>query len=692
MSEAELEARIQEAVVAAAVQGDTVRALKDEVKALKKSKVDTKNVDAKVAEAVAILKERKALVEQLEKEYEKVTGIPRNKEAFREVVNKAIDSRFFYKSSFAIYGGVSGFFDYGPPGTALKANITQFWRQHFVFQESMLEVECPAVTPEVVLKASGHVDRFEDFMVKDAVTGECIRADHLLEDVLERVIADPKAAPEAKKGAEHDLAVVGEMKCEDLRRKLAEYKATSPDGNAISDPYPFNLMFKTSIGPRGDLTGYLRPETAQGIFVNFRDLLYYNGGKLPFAAAQIGQSFRNEINPRQGLLRVRDFTQAEIEHFVHPDHKDHPRFSEVADVAPLMYSQALQLGDAKQPAVMKLGDAVRQGVVANETLAYFIGRTFLFMTTIGVNPKRMRFRQHLPQEMAHYAADCWDCEVDTSYGWIECAGLADRSAFDLTAHASASKTDLVAYEQFDEPKVVDVVEVVPEMKVLGKELKKAGKAVAEHLKGLVEQDALCLKERIESSGSAEVTVDGETHTITKDMLTIERVTKKLSGRNFVPSVIEPSFGIGRILYCVLEHTFHTRPDDEQKTLFRFSPIVAPVKTTVFPLMQKQELNEVATRVSLALRGAGLSNIIDTTGSTIGKRYARTDEVGVPFAVTVDFDTLNDDTVTVRERDSMSQVRVPIKDVPVVLKDLCELRITWKDMQSQYPAQQPAAEE
>lgn len=200
-----------------------------------------------------------------------------------------------------------------------------------------------------------------------------------------------------------------------LGAKLREYQVVSsePGGGKITEPFPFNLMFKTSIGPTGRVTGFLRPETAQGIFVSFRDLLNHNGGRLPFAAAQIGQSFRNEISPKQGLLRVREFTQAEIEHFVHPERKEHPRFGEVADLTPLMYSVALQQSGGGGPAPMRLGDAVRDGVVANETLAYFIGRTYLFMTAVGIDPKRFMFRQHLPNEMAHYACGEAPCTRST---------------------------------------------------------------------------------------------------------------------------------------------------------------------------------------------------------------------------------------------------------------------------------------
>ena len=208
----------------------------------------------------------------------------------------------------------------------------------------------------------------------------------------------------AMQKAEHTLAEVEGMDCDALREALLQWNVQSNEqgGGKISNPFPFNLMFQTSIGPSGTQVGYLRPETAQGIFVNFRDLLYYNGGRLPFAAAQIGQSFRNEINPKQGLLRVREFTQAEIEHFVHPERKEHSRFKDIADVVPLMHTATLQQAHAR-PEALSLRDAVAQGVVANETLAYFIGRTYLFMVAAGINPKRMIFRQHLPNEMAHYA-------------------------------------------------------------------------------------------------------------------------------------------------------------------------------------------------------------------------------------------------------------------------------------------------
>ena len=397
----------------------------------------------------------------------------KEKENFRAKMGGALEQRLFYIPSFKIYGGVAGLYDYGPPGCAVKSNLQAFWRQHFVMNESMLEVECPSVTPECVLKASGHVDRFTDLMVNDVVTKDCFRADHLVEENLERMIADPMLAPARRTELEDLLARIEELTAEEMGAAIVDLGIKAPETkNDLTAPYPFNLMFPTQIGPSGAAPGFLRPETAQGIFVNFRDLLYYNGGKLPFAAAQVGQSFRNEISPRAGLLRVREFTQAEIEHFVHPDHKDHARFDEVKDVGLSLFSRDAQLGAVKKPFPMSVGDAVEKGIIANQTLGYFIARTQLFLEKIGINPAKLRFRQHLQHEMAHYAEDCWDAEIESTYGWVECVGLADRSAYDLKAHSVASKVELTAHERFAEPVMEEVLVVEPNKKDMGKAFKK----------------------------------------------------------------------------------------------------------------------------------------------------------------------------------------------------------------------------
>ncbi|KAL0354907.1 UNVERIFIED_CONTAM: Glycine--tRNA ligase, mitochondrial 1 [Sesamum radiatum] len=428
----------------------------------------------------------------------------------------------------------------------------------------------------------------------------------------------------------------------------------------------------------------MRPETAQGIFVNFKDLYYYNGNKLPFAAAQIGQAFRNEISPRQGLLRVREFTLAEIEHFVDPDDKSHPKFSEVASLEFFMFPREDQVS-GRAARRIPIGEAVTQGIVNNETLGYFIGRVYLFLTELGIDRDRLRFRQHLANEMAHYAADCWDAEIECSYGWIECVGIADRSAYDLHAHTDKSGVPLVAHEKYPEPKEVEKLVIAPVKKELGLAFKGIQRMVVEALEAMGEEEAMEMKATLETKGEAEFrvcTLD-KVVTIKSSMVSISKEKKKEHQRVFTPSVIEPSFGIGRIIYCLYEHSFYTRPSkdgDEQLNVFRFPPLVAPIKCTVFPLVQNQQYEEVARNIARALTTVGISYKIDITGTSIGKRYARTDELGVPFAITVD----STSSVTVRERDSKQQIRVNVDEVASVVKEVTDGVSTWADVLWRYP--------
>ncbi|KAF3836568.1 hypothetical protein F7725_029126 [Dissostichus mawsoni] len=240
--------------------------------------------------------------------------------------------------------------------------------------------------PETVLKTSGHVDKFADYMVKDVKNGECFRADHLLKAHLQKLMSDKKCSAEKKAEMEEVTTQMDNYTQQELTDFFVKYNVKSPiTGNDLTAPTLFNLMFQTSIGPGGNMTGYLRPETAQGIFLNFKRLLEFNQGKLPFAAAQIGNSFRNEISPRSGLIRVREFTMAEIEHFVDPNEKIHPKFSNVADLDLTLYSSKAQTS-GQSAKIMRLGDAVEQGVINNTVLGYFIGRIYLTSLKL-VSPK-----------------------------------------------------------------------------------------------------------------------------------------------------------------------------------------------------------------------------------------------------------------------------------------------------------------
>ncbi|XP_038978600.1 glycine--tRNA ligase, mitochondrial 1-like [Phoenix dactylifera] len=609
-----------------------------------------------------------------------------NKEAFRQAVVNTLERRLFYIPSFKIYGGVAGLYDYGPPGCAVKSNVLAFWRQHFVSAERMSEVWCPCLTPEVVLKASGHVDKFTDLMVKDEKTGMCYRADHLLKDYCKgKLEKDLTLSPNKAAEFKHVITVLDDLSAEEIGAKLKEYDIRSPDtGNHISDPYPFNLMFQTSIGPSGMLPGYLRPETAQGIFVDFEELYNYNGEKLPFAAAQIGQAFRNEISPRQGLLRVREFTLAEIEHFVDPEDKSHPKFVHVANLELLMFPREEQLA-GKSAKSMILSEAVSKGIINNETLGYFIGRVYLFLTRLGIDKDRLRFRQHLPNEMAHYAADCWDAEIECSYGWIECVGIADRSAYDLRAHSEKSCVPLFACAKSLEPREVEKLVITPSKEELDLAFKGNQRMVVEALEAMSEKEALEMKEAFDDKGEVDFQVCtlGKSVVIKKNMVSISMERKEHQMGYFTASVIEPSFGIGRIIYCLFEHSFYTRPgrsEDERLNVFCFPPLVAPIKCTVFPLIKSQQFDEVAKLIAESLMAAGISYKLDATGTSIGKRYARTDELGVPFAITVDSAT----SVTIRERDSKEQIRVSIEEVVSVVKKLTVGQSTWADVLCSYP--------
>ncbi|CBI15763.3 hypothetical protein VitviT2T_025585 [Vitis vinifera] len=662
------------------------------VRELKASGAPKDAIDAAVQELNALKLEKASIEKQLQAALTNGNDNALSRDAFRQALVNTLERRLFYIPSFKIYRGVAGLYDYGPPGCAVKSNVLAFWRQHFVLEENMLEVDCPCVTPEIVLKASGHVDKFTDLMVKDEKTGTCYRADHLLKDFCkEKLEKDLTISGEKAAELKHILAVLDDLSAEELGGKIKEYGITAPDTkNPLSAPYPFNLMFQTSIGPSGLSPGYMRPETAQGIFVNFKDLYYYNGNKLPFAAAQIGQAFRNEISPRQGLLRVREFTLAEIEHFVDPDDKSHPKFSEVANLEFLMFPRGEQVSGQSAKRTV-LGEAVSKGIVNNETLGYFIGRVYLFLTGLGIDKERLRFRQHLANEMAHYAADCWDAEIECSYGWIECVGIADRSAYDLRAHTDKSGVPLVAHEKFAEPREVEKLIIAPVKKELGLAFKGNQKMVVEALEAMSEKEAMEMKATLESTGEVgfHVCTLGKDVTITKKMLSISKEKKKEHQRVFTPSVIEPSFGIGRIIYCLYEHSFYTRPSkagDEQLNVFRFPPLVAPIKCTVFPLVQNQQYEEVAKSIAKSLTAAGISYKIDITGTSIGKRYARTDELGVPLAITVD----STSSVTIRERDSKDQIRVSVEEVASVVKEVTDGQSTWADVLWRYPTHSSAS--
>jgi glycyl-tRNA synthetase len=353
---------------------------------------------------------------------------------------------------------------------------------------------------------------------------------------------------------------------EELGELIKKYDLRNPStGAQPSPPVAFNLMFQTAIGPSSNAPGYLRPETAQGQFLNFAKLLDFNQQQMPFASASIGKSFRNEISPRAGLLRVREFLMAEIEHFVDPHGgKKHARFQEVKDIELVLLNRHTQLAGQTQVEKVSIGKAVADGTVDNETLGYFLARIHLFLKRIGVDQSKIRFRQHMANEMAHYAADCWDAELLTSYGWVECVGCADRSAYDLTVHAKKTGAPLVVREKLEKPISIEEWQIELDKKKFGPYFKKDGKAVEAAIEALPQDKRESLAQDLKLDGKVTIDVEGVGNgkvEVSKDLIVIERRTRVENTREFTPNVIEPSFGIGRILYALMEHNYWTRGSD-----------------------------------------------------------------------------------------------------------------------------------
>ena len=559
-----------------------------------------------------------------------------------EQVIELAKRRGFLWNSFELYGGTAGFYDYGPLGSTLKRRIEQIWRETYVVQEGFMEIEAPTIGIEEVFVASGHVGGFSDPLCECKNCGEAFRADHLIDKIVD--CADT-------------------LHVKELDKVISENNVRCPECEGeLGESYEFNLMFKTNIGPGTGRQGYMRPETAQGMFVDFLRLARFYREKLPFGATQIGKSYRNEISPRQGVIRLREFTQAEAEIFIDPNDKKHNNFSRFADTVVNLYSEEAQHKGVIER--MTLGEAVEKGTIAHEFLAYQIGLTNHFLQRIGITADKLRFRQHQKDEMAHYAIDCWDAEIETDrFDWVEVVGIADRTDYDLKAHAAVSKTELSIYREYSEPKMITRFVVKPDMGKLGPLFKGKAKAVADALKALSQAEL--------EQEYVTVTVDGEEVTVPGNIVEFAEETVKISGENVIPHVIEPSYGIDRIFYSTMEHAFEEEmvsgkeeAEDEEaeaRIVLRFKKEVAPVQVAILPLLTREELINPARNIEAQLKQKGLLVSYDDSG-TIGRRYRRNDEIGTPYSITIDYDTLEDNTVTIRDRDSMKQVRAPIDGI------------------------------
>jgi glycyl-tRNA synthetase len=453
---------------------------------------------------------------------------------------------FVYQAS-EIYGGIGNTYDYGPLGVELLRRVKDSWWDRMVrSRRDVVGLDSAIIQNPQTWITSGHVGGFSDPLIDNKTSKQRYRADHLVE---------AKIAKYEKKGRSEQAAALQEKlnsaigDNEGMRALIMECKIKCPVSGTDdwTEVRQFNLMFKTYMGAvqSEENIAYLRPETAQGIFLNFKNVLESSRQKPPFGIAQIGKSFRNEITPGNFVFRTREFEQAEMEFFVPPAEND-------------------------------------------EWFEYWKKERLQWYVDMGIEPARLRMRDHDEDELAHYSTGCTDVEYEYPFGWGELEGIACRTDFDLKRHSEASGTDLLYFDP---------------------------------------------------------------HTKEK----------------YTPYVIEPAGGINRMALTFLIDAYDEEElEKDTRVVLRFHPKIAPITVAVFPLVKKDGMPEKATEVEEALRDAGFSTFYDEKGA-IGRRYRRQDEIGTPFCVTIDGDTLESGVVTVRERDSMEQTKVSIDGVAAHLR-------------------------
>jgi len=520
-------------------------------------------------------------------------------DSVEEVINLCARRGLVFQNSEA-YGVFAGFFDYGHYGALLKRRVENaFWKRFVESREDVIALESAILNPASVWKASGHLNSFNDPLVECVKCKTRFRADHLIEQEL-KINVD---------GVSHAR----------LQELLNEHKLACPKcKSALSEIKSFNLMFKTSVGAVADetSTAFLRPETAQAMFVNFKTLQLASRKQLPFGIAQVGRGFRNEISPRNFIFRAREFTMMEIEFFVHPEKLDdcpqlENHFNLKANVLTAEEQEKTKTQEKtklrektarekqekekrEKQETEKMEQKTFKELVEEKTIgtkwhAYWLAEFLSWFHELGLKPEKLRLRQHVKDELSHYSRETWDVEYDyPQWGWKELMGVANRGDYDLNAHSKHSGKDFTIFEE---------------------ETKK-------------------------------------------------RVT---------PHVIEPSLGSDRLVFTLLINAFEKKIEGGQaKNILKLAPLIAPIQASVFPLVNKDGLPEKAREVFETLREAGFVVEYDEKGS-IGKRYARADEIGTPFAVTIDYDSLEKNDVTIRFRDSSAQERVDIEKLAEFLK-------------------------
>ncbi len=489
-----------------------------------------------------------------------------------EIVSELAKRRGYFWPSYEIYGGVSGFLTFGPLGSYLKRRLETKFRRFYLHPLAMLEIETSVIMPGSVLEASGHVENFREPTVECTKCQHKFRADHLLQEFAELSDAETE-----------------KLSLQEVFDELKSHKIGCPHcGGEFSKAEQFMTMFTTTIGPYSDSIGYGRPEAAQGIFVEFKRIFESARNRLPLGVAQIGHALRNEVSPRQGPLRLREFTIIDVEFFFDPEDKKCLIMKEVEDETLRLLLAENKLKGNTEPTEVTIKEALAKGIIKEEWQAYFMAQAKKFLIELGVPEEKQRFIEKLDYERAHYSVQGFDQEVYLErWGWTEVSGHNYRTNYDLARHMESSGVDLTAFK--------------------------------------------------ESDGGR---------------------------RKFVPHVIEPSFGLDRLVYVVLEYSYTKR---EKRTVLSLKRDLAPIQASVFPLMSKDGLLEKADEVYHILLDAGFTVDWDSSGS-IGRRYARADEIGTPLGITIDYQTLEDGTVTLRDRDSWTQVRSEVSILPQKLRE------------------------
>jgi glycyl-tRNA synthetase len=490
-----------------------------------------------------------------------------NKSKFQEELTKYLaDKDFIYGPEPELYSPIAGFYSYGLLGKAMKNKVEGKIREIFI-KNGFFEVEYPLIVPEIIWKASGHLDGFNDPVIICSKCKSSFRADKLIEEKT-NIAADY-------------------FKDEQLISTIKEKEINCPTckGRFDLEIHRHSLMMKTTIGT--NQIAYNRPETATTTYLPFKRYAQFFRNKLPFTVFQIGKAFRNEISPRQHLLRQREFTQAEAQIFLSPEQKnDWILFEEIKNFKLPLWT-ANQQKENQELTKISVQNAIDKNYLKNKAYAWSLWLAYEIFLSFGIKKENIRYRQHHDDEKAFYANDAWDLEIKlNSFGWTECCGVHDRANYDLTQHEKFSKQKLVVRTESGEIK---------------------------------------------------------------------------------PDVIEIAFGVDRPFFALLDIAFFKR-DDEKRTVLSLPQNMAPIEIGLLPLVKKDGLPKKAKEVLKELDDFRV--YYDATGS-IGKRYSRLDAIGVPFCITIDHDSLKDDTITIRERDSLKQIRVKISELKEKLRDYFE---------------------